>query len=270
MTLFILLSFVGHVNKAKERIISIEPPPQGHNNFSMQVNEELLYEVSYAFVKLGTVRIKTLNHYDKNGKQVYKAIAFMDSYKIPLISLHSIFESEMDETIYAHQFIASELDEGEWRYTKYDFNYNRDKVFCERGYPSNKRSPIKDTVSLDKKLMQDGLSLFFKARQTLYSQKPENIPVFINEKKENTNIEYPCKRETIEIEAVKYPIDVLYFKGKATFVGVFGLTGDFQGWFSNDAARIPIFARMTVILGSVKVELKSWTRTNWAPPKKIN
>jgi len=48
---------------------------------------------------------------------------------------------------------------------------------------------------------------------------------------------------------------------------VFGLTGGFSGQFSNDNARIPIIARMNVILGSIKVELKSWKREGWRPPK---
>ena len=40
-----------------------------------------------------------------------------------------------------------------------------------------------------------------------------------------------------EIDAVKYPIDVMKLDGRANFVGVFGLTGGFEGVFSNDAAR---------------------------------
>jgi len=53
----------------------------------------------------------------------------------------------------------------------------------------------------------------------------------------------------------------------ANFVGVFGLTGGFDGVFSNDGAGIPITARLKVILGSIKVELKNWKRDNWIPPK---
>jgi hypothetical protein len=184
--------------------------------------------------------------------------------------LHNVFESEIDETVYSHQFIGSELEKGKWKYTKYDFHYNIDKVFWERGYATEKKPFIKDTILLDKKELQDGLTIFFKARDMLFSQSSQSIPVLINEKKEFAHIEYPCKRESFEIDAVKYPIDVLHFKGKATFVGVLGLTGDFQGWFSNDDARIPIFAKMNVILGSVKVELISWKGINWVPPKKVN
>jgi hypothetical protein len=56
-------------------------------------------------------------------------------------------------------------------------------------------------------------------------------------------------------------------EGRADFVGVFGLTGSFNGMFSNDIAGIPITARLKVILGSIRVELKRWNRGYWMPPK---
>lgn len=244
------------------------PPVQESKNTFLRPGEELVYEVSYSFVKLGTIRIKTLNRYNKNGRMVYKTIAFIDSYNIPLVSLHNVFESEIDENVYSHQFIGSELEGKEWKYTKYDLDYSGNKAFMERGYPSRKVILLRDTISLDRKKFQDGLSVFFAARNLLFSQSPVNIPVLINEKKEGAYIKYPCTRETAEIDAVNYKIDVLKFDGKAGFVGVMGLTGDFKGWFSNDNARIPITARMNVVLGSIYVELKSWTLPGWMPPKK--
>jgi hypothetical protein len=70
-----------------------------------------------------------------------------------------------------------------------------------------------------------------------------------------------------EVDAIKYPVDVVHFEGEAGFVGIFGLTGGFEGWFSNDAAQVPILARMKVILGSVKIELIKWKRAGWTPPR---
>ena len=55
--------------------------------------------------------------------------------------------------------------------------------------------------------------------------------------------------------------------GTADFTGIYGMSGDFEGWFSNDEARIPILAKMKVIIGSVTIELTRWTRTGWSPPR---
>jgi hypothetical protein len=77
------------------------------------------------------------------------------------------------------------------------------------------------------------------------------------------------KKTSCEIDAVEYPIDTIEFDGRAEFVGIFGLTGGFSGWFSNDEAAIPIVAKMKVILGSVRVELKRWNRPGWVPPRAV-
>jgi hypothetical protein len=94
-----------------------------------------------------------------------------------------------------------------------------------------------------------------------------NVPTFIENKKVNTFINFKNSVTDVNIDAVDYPVEVVEFDGKADYVGVFGLTGGFSGQFSNDDARIPIVARMNVILGSIKVELKSWKREGWHPPK---
>ncbi|MEE8115035.1 MAG: DUF3108 domain-containing protein, partial [Nitrososphaerales archaeon] len=75
------------------------------------------------------------------------------------------------------------------------------------------------------------------------------------------------KRSTVETDFVDYPVDVIGFEGRAEFVGIFGMTGDFEGWFSTDEARVPILAKMKVIIGSVTLELMQWKRLGWKPPR---
>ncbi len=97
-----------------------------------------------------------------------------------------------------------------------------------------------------------------------------NIPAIVKEEKVNTFIDFTNKRETVEVDAIEYPVDVVEFEGKAEFVGIFGLTGDFEGWFSNDEARVPIVAKMKVIIGSVTLELMEWKRPGWIPPRGVD
>jgi len=114
---------------------------------------------------------------------------------------------------------------------------------------------------------QDGLSLFFYARDRLPYREKVNVPAVVNEQIVNTYINFVGERTSVEVDAVDHPIDVLRFEGTAQFTGIYGLTGDFEGWFSNDDARVPILAKMKVILGSVTIELMQWTRSGWAPPR---
>jgi hypothetical protein len=89
----------------------------------------------------------------------------------------------------------------------------------------------------------------------------------VTEKQVVAQLDFARRQEKAEIDAVDYPVDVLHFDGRADFVGIFGLTGDFEGWFSNDNARVPILAKMHVIIGSVTIELMQWTRAGWTPPR---
>jgi hypothetical protein len=125
-----------------------------------------------------------------------------------------------------------------------------------------------DTLRIDT-LYQDGLSLFFLARKNVMIRQHMSIPTVVSEKQGVTDIDFTTERTKEEIDAVKYPVDLIHFEGEAGFVGIFGLTGGFEGWFSNDAARVPIIAKMKVLIGNVRIELIEWKRTGWTPPRYI-
>jgi hypothetical protein len=44
------------------------------------------------------------------------------------------------------------------------------------------------------------------------------------------------------------------------------MTGNFEGWFSNDKYAVPIRAKLNVIIGSVDLELIKWNSELWNPP----
>jgi hypothetical protein len=94
-----------------------------------------------------------------------------------------------------------------------------------------------------------------------------SYPTVSNEKIGETQF-YPLRsRSKVNIDAWKNPIQVVELSGKMQLEGIFGLTGDFKGWFSDDDAAIPITSEMKVILGSVRIELKQWNRKGWNPPE---
>jgi Protein of unknown function (DUF3108) len=232
------------------------------------VGERLEYEVSYSIFSLGTVKVEIVDTAQRNGATVFRAKAFMDSYSgVPFVNLHWIFYSEIDPRFYSHFFSGVDnKDSNNVSYSNYSFDYHRDRVFVERGIRQQHDSTVKtsDTISSP---YQDGLSLFYYARGNVHSNEPENIPTFVNEKKVNTYINFTNKKTSAEIDAVKYPVEAIEFDGRADFVGIFGLTGGFSGWFSNDEAAVPIVAKMKVILGSIRLELVKWNRPGWVPPR---
>lgn len=238
------------------------PPAAGDTIFF--VGEELTYNVSYIGFDIGRVKIKLLS---RDGDSSYSAIAYMDSYKgVPLVDLHSVFESRFSKSVFSYDFQARDKDDDHWKLFKYRFDYPKKLVIVEEGIWQSNSTDRRDTIRLDT-LYQDGLSLFFFARKHVHINEQVRVPVFVSEKKGVAEINFTHIRKKESIDAVDYPVDVIYFNGKAGFIGVFGLTGGFEGWFSNDGARVPILAKMKVIIGNIRIELIEWKRPGWSPPR---
>lgn len=234
--------------------------------------EELTYEVSWWFIKIGTIRTKVIEIKKHNDDYSIKAAVYIDSYSgLPFVDLHSVFETEMDKNCFSNFFVSKTKDGKIWWITRYRYDRSNNKLFVEYGRTDNKNSvEIKiekiDTVDIQEKT-QDGLSLLYFARANVRKGSEIRVPTLFNSTKGLTILNFYQKRTEVEIDAVEYPVDVIEFDGQALFKGIFGLTGPFKGWFSNDSAQIPIRAKMNVILGSIIIELIKWSRDNWMPPK---
>ena len=237
------------------------------NETIFQVSEELIYNVSYASIDIGQVRVKLLEKNLKDGRTSYHAIAYIDSYKrIPFVNLHAIYESIFDSSIYSTWFRSRKRMDSQSELIVYSFDYPKHRMYIDFGTLETGKMNSRDSLTIDT-LCQDGLSLFYFARALLQSHAQPHIPTVVSEKKGNTYINFHGKRSSEEIDAIPYPVDVVHFEGEADFVGIFGLTGAFEGWFSNDAASIPILAKMKVLIGNIRIELMEWKRDGWTPPR---
>ncbi len=234
-----------------------------------QVGEELTYNVSYASFDLGQVRIVLIDKTVRDGSVYYKAMAYIDSYKgVPFVNLHAIYEDSIHAQVYSSWFRSRHKTDHGWDYFAYTYAYPRGMMHIEQGSWGTGNVIKRDSLQLDT-LYQDGLSLFYLARVNVLNRQKMNIPTVVNEKKGMTVIDFKVEHTHDEIDAVKYPIDLVRFEGEAGFVGIFGLTGAFEGWFSSDAARVPIIAKMKVLIGNVRLELMKWKRANWNPPRYV-
>jgi hypothetical protein len=232
----------------------------------MAETEDLIYNVRYTFVDLGQVRIRNYGREKKVSFHAYETRANIDSYKsIPFVDLHAIFLSTIDSAVYSRAFTGKVKQDDSWDYARYHFEYDRERVLIEKG---NRDTVVSQWDTLNVKgAQQDGLSLFYFAREHLYAGRTLHAPAIVAEKPVNAYINFVNKHDEVEIDAIEYPVDVVYFDGNLDFTGIFGLNGYFEGWFSNDEARIPILAKMKVLIGSVTIELMSWKRQGWTPPR---
>jgi len=228
------------------------------------VGEDLTYVVKYAFFNLGEVRFKVLEKTQINNKPVYKTIAYIDSYPdLPIVSLHQIYESYIDSTLFPLKFFAK-IFRDDTVFVEYNFT-EVSKVEMKKGKYGSSKLLIDSTATTNNRL-QDGLSILFFARMNIGEHRTDSVRCFVNEKEEITVLNFFTEREPVSIDAVEYEVDCVRLNGKTDFVSVYGLTGDFEGWFSNDSFSVPIRATMNVIIGSINLELIKWNEKLWNPP----
>jgi hypothetical protein len=223
--------------------------------------------VSYATVDLGQIRVRVLEQKTEGGMTVYTAQANIDSYKgVPFVDLHAIFDNAIADPVHARRFTSRMKGEQGWDTVYYDFDYAGKRCVVRNRPSAGGGDPSDETLTLNAP-SQDGLSLFYYARQEAGRKQRTSMPTIVSGKQGTTTFDFLIEHTEEEIDALDYPVDVVYFKGEAGFVGIFGLSGEFEGWFSNDEARVPIVGKMKVLIGSVRIELMKWKRDGWNPPR---
>ncbi|MGC8594210.1 MAG: DUF3108 domain-containing protein [Candidatus Kryptoniota bacterium] len=235
----------------------------------MNPGEELTYEVSYLFLKIGAVKFKFLGEGQYDGRDVYRMAAYINSYNVPFVNMHAIFETTVDKDNFKCYYTRGLQKESYgWSFVTQKFNYRSGRIIYEQGINDSITKQI--YFPLDKNYT-DGVGFIYYLRK-LFSLSnggrfSYDVPIMVDTTRSDIKFTLNKKREACEIDAYGYPIDSYYLDGRIGFQGFFGVTGYFEGWIANDPASIPIKGKVKVLLGSVLIQLKAQNRSRWTPPR---
>lgn len=239
--------------------------------FSQQVGfedgEELYYEVSYSFINIGWARFTTekvpgeVNYYITRAK-------LKSNDGIPFVNVDYEFTSEIEiknNVVMPYKFTAYQFIDGKKLTITHDFNYDSNYIYI-------KKVEVDGSTSVEKKIytstvFQDGLSIFYYARFNAGKNSTKDVPVIMHIDTASMRINFTDKKTDVSISEVEDDVAATFVDGFSYFKAVFGLTGDFSGWFSYDAAKVPLKAKLQVEIGNITLELKEWKRKGWSPPK---
>jgi len=228
--------------------------------------EELTYEVTWSFIKLGVVRVK--------AKPDLTVQAWIDSYDgLPYVDLHSIYYSRMDSSLYSSSsWSLDKQEDGVWTGLNYTYDLPNRCLLIEEVRQKDAHSvphhrKMRDTLVLTETSFLDGISIAFFPRTLVHTSRSVGVPTVLRDKLGITTFYLPGERTTVDLDAVDYPVRAIEVEGTTTVVGVFGMTGDFIGWFSDDPYAVPLKGKLKVLLGSVTLELVKWKRGSWNPPQ---
>ena len=233
----------------------------------MEVGEELVYTAYYGFIKLGEVHFKITN-FDTKTKKYYATAELRSNKSIPLVDINYWFETTMlhkNDSLYSYRFYSTEFKDRDITHIDYTFDYDMGLIKAKKD--RNLIAEEEKEIKIDgTKKFQDGLSLFYNARIQSLVNRNYIVPVYINEKESTVNYSFNFNKDVVSSDLVDFDMEAIKVFGNAHFVGVFGLTGEFIGWMSNDEARVPLKAKFNVAIGSITLELSSYKRANWKPP----
>jgi hypothetical protein len=272
-------------------------PVQPHcESTSICPGEDLIYEVRWMGLSLGRIRLRTSPSILDRGSVIHSASARIDSYDgLPFVDVHAVDSTWMDTGLFSDRYRNYEKKSDGWFTEQLRVDSTRRFVTIESyladsvGGPPLK-PPAVDTIALDGNPIQNGLSILFFAREEVRKTrrgvgirkdevvpgKGENgemrrrvsVPTVIYGKKGTTHFLFGSVPEYTEVDAMKdRKVRVMPFHGTAEFKGLFGLTGEFRGWCTDDNASVPVRAELQVMLGSIKVELIRYRRAGWTPPE---
>jgi hypothetical protein len=235
----------------------------------MEVGEELKYELSFGFIKLGYIKFILSNTHKDGKKTVYNSKLEIKSYpEVPFIKINQIFESEMrysQEELTSEKFYETSFKEKSITRTDYKFNHKKNivKVLKETDGNIEKNSdfPVKKNV-----LYRDELSWQYESRLNSFSNKNYNVPVFANEEESSVRYSYNANKSVVNIENCAYEISVIKLEGISDFSGFFGFKGEFLILLSDDDYRVPVKAYFNSSLGNIVCELISYKKKSWKPP----
>ena len=235
----------------------------------LQSGEFLEYNVTYLGVSIANVKIYNDGFEILNKRSVAKIRANVFTYNhIPLINAKVKMEGLVDKGgLFSHQFTRNiSLRSNPWEFQKIEFLYTQN-LLKNIKWINNKVTSSKYLEFDPTYRIHDALGLFFKARFAATAGNSSKILTYLDEAPFYTHIRFHSKKENISVDGVKGNVRTVYCTGSADWQKQFGITGGFEGWFSDDDARIPLKGKLDFIIGKISIELVKYKRDGWVAPK---
>lgn len=260
-TTFLLSLFVtlvqfsfGQIKPSKAVVENL--PSLGYRNTpnnAFCAGENVEYIIHYGMINAGSAHLKVEESAYKFGdREAYhivgtgKSLGSFDWF----FKVRDHYESYIDKQgMFPHRFIRN-CDEGGYKINQ-DYTFNPEK----RAYKDNKGDGY---ITPD--FVQDMLSSYYYARTIDYSNARVGDIYTITTLVDGEI--YPLKmkylgKETIKVDAGSYRC--LKFAPVVQKGRVFKKEEDLTVWISDDANHLPILAKAKIMVGSIKMEMKSYS-----------
>lgn len=247
-------------------LISVLTPKLIQSNdldFKWKIGEQLTYTVKWSFIRLGTLKLETLDTLVLDNKLLYHVKLHIDSNPLLFfVNMHNVYDSFITENFQLHHFYAEEKIDNISYLAEYQIDYSDSLILINMTDFNDTSKIITKTMPFERTIL-DGTSLIFYARKHAIATKTDTVESFFESERGKVAFNFCGKKERLKIPALDAPIDCCYIDGEIETKGIAGVTGPYKGWFADDGQSPPIKAELKVFIGSIKVELEHWQK--WKP-----
>ena len=243
-----------------------DPLPRGS---IIQPGEVLRYKVRWTLFRLGTVTLKAVRDTGCTDPDDIRLEMIVESNPdLSFVWIREFNECLVDTRTFAPALFHARHRNGE-QHTEIWHEVDRGQhrtVF--RLTDRNTGALLQADTLRGVEWFVEGPSLFFIARCLSGTTGCRTLPTLVGGKLSTTDLRFGGEKVLIDVASASAPVRVRKFTGEAHWKGgtEAGLEGEFTGWISDDEAAVPMAAELKVLLGSIRLELESWTRDGWTPP----
>jgi len=218
------------------------------------VGTQYVYSVSYGFIPLGTLKIWTQRYLTVAGERLAEVwfTADVNPLYAWLIDMHDIFVARMPldasglrsmytSSIYNDDIMERlyQMETGSNHYFARGCHYEGD-IYLYR-YPCPRGT-------------FDGISILYAARRSVRLNQSARYTTIVSEEFKRTEIQ--LDPEPVQLRHAGSYHSVRRLHGTANYKGQAGLSGNFEGWFTNDSLTLPLESKMKIMVGSITIRLK--------------
>lgn len=226
--------------------------PRTLENKAFKRGEQLNYRIHYGIIDAGTATISVLNENRSiGGRDSYHVLgtgnstgAFNFFFKV-----RDRYESYIDEKSMCALIFSRKVDEG-------GFKFTQDQVYDQEYHKVNSNGKEYNIPSY----VQDMLSSFYFARNFDYADespgKIDSVITFVDNQVWTLRIKF-IRRDTLDSDIGK--IRCLVFEPMVQKGRIFKHDDDLQVWISDDVNHVPIRAQANILVGSIKLDLESYS-----------
>lgn len=223
-----------------------------HPNTAFTVNEMLEYRVHYGLINAGIARLEIMPDVKEfNGRKVYHAVGtgrttgMFDWF----FKVRDRYESYIDTQSLLPLHFVRRVNEG-------GYIINQDVTFDHR---ENKAISQKATINVPDNI-QDLVSAYYFARNLNFDTAKAGtiypLITYLDDEVINLNLKYLGK-EKVSVTAGTF--NCLKFRPVLLQGRVFKEEDDMTIWISDDKNKVVVRAEAEILVGSVKMDLKSYS-----------